>query len=73
MIDSLEKCEQYKKSRENSGNQSKAAKGFHFIEPVADGSKVWRKKTTTIGGNKCRHGQSQEGGYVSKAGFNPHT
>lgn len=70
MIDSLEKCERYKKARENTKG-SKAGNGFHEIELAPPGSKVWKQKTSTIGGNKCQ--SHKNNGYISKNGFNPHT
>jgi hypothetical protein len=71
MIDSLHKCEQYKKARESGGNESKAAKGFHVIEEAPVDSKIWRIKSSTVGGNKYQVGKNN--GYISKSGFNPHT
>lgn len=68
MVDSLHKCELYKKARENN------VRGFHVIRPGGD--RVWRQKTATIGGNKpigvpvIGKGVSV---YVNRNGFNPHT
>ena len=78
MTDSKEKCEQYKKSRENSGNNSKAARGWHEIVPAENGADVWQQKTSTIGGNKdviTKTTGKNRGphGYVGKHGFNSHT
>lgn len=70
MIDSLEKCEKYKKAREATKG-SKAGNGFHEITPAPAGSKVWKKKTATVGGNKYQ--THKNNGYISKDGFNPHT
>ena len=74
MIDSKKKCENYYNARSNN------VKGFHTIEVAPVGSKVWRQKSSTIGGNKestvptiNRHGQTRINGYISKNGFNPHT
>jgi hypothetical protein len=72
MIDSKKKCENYQKARSN-------VEGFHKIEVAPEGSKVWRKKSTTIGGNKDvvpkinRHGQTSVNGWIGKNGFNQHT
>ena len=73
MIDSLKKCQNYEKARNNVA-------GFHKIEPAPADSKVWRKKSTTIGGNKAtsvtkinRHGKDVVNGWVGKNGFNAHT
>ena len=75
MTDSFDKCSNYMKSRENSG-----VKGFHEIKPAEEGERTWKKKTTTIGGNKCntvphinRHGGTSRNGYISKDGFQQHT
>jgi hypothetical protein len=70
MIDSLAKCEKYRKAREATKG-SKAGNGFHEIEEAPAGSKVWKQKTATVGGNKCQTHKSN--GYISKDGFNPHT
>lgn len=70
MIDSLAKCENYKKAREQT-KSSKAGAGFHEIEEAPTGSKVWKKQTATVGGSKSR--SHSNGGYISKSGFNPHT
>ena len=70
MIDSRKECEKYKEAREACKN-SKAGKGFHEITEAPPGSKTWRKKSTTIGGNKYQAGKNN--GYISKNGFNPHT
>jgi len=69
MIDSLAKCENYKKAREAS--KGKAGNGFHEIAEAPAGSKVWRQKSATVGGNKCQ--SHKNNGYISKDGFNPHT
>ena len=64
MIDSFEKCERYMKARNN-------VQGFHEIVEAPEGSKTWRQKTATIGGNK--HVPHKNNGYIGKNGFNPHT
>lgn len=64
MIDSFEKCERYMEARNN-------VSGFHEIIESPVGSKTWKQKTTTIGGNKCQ--SHKNNGYISKTGFNPHT
>ena len=69
MTDSLHKCENYKKARENN------VIGFHEIVIAEAGSKTWRQKSATVGGNKCDVVRVGGGlnGYISKNGFNPHT
>ena len=69
MIDSLAKCENYMKARASS--KGKAGSGFHEITEAPPGSKTWRQKTATIGGNKYQ--SHKNNGYISKNGFNPHT
>ena len=64
MIDSHEKCDRYMKARSN-------VSGFHEIVEAPEGSKTWRQRTATIGGNTCQSHKSN--GYISKNGFNPHT
>ena len=73
MIDTRKKCENYQKARSN-------VTGFHSIEIAPAGSKVWRQKSCTIGGNSPsrvpkinRHGKTSVNGYISKNGFNAHT
>lgn len=71
MIDSLEKCKAYKDAREKS-----KVIGWHDIVPAENGEDIWRKKTTTIGGNSVtlvpRVGKGRNG-YISKHGFQEHT
>lgn len=71
MIDTLKKCENYRDARGDRLNG-----GWHNIIPADANAKVWRQKSTTIGGNKCitvpRVGKGQPG-YIGKNGFNPHT
>ena len=72
MIDSKRKCDNYKKARSN-------VKGFHAISLAPDGSKVWRQKSCTIGGNKNlvpkinRNGKTSVNGWIGKNGFQSHT
>lgn len=74
MIDSLHKVEQYKKARETGKKGTKSGSGFHEIEPAEPGAKVWRIKSSTIGGNKdIGTVNGRQNGYISKEGFNPHT
>lgn len=73
MTDSYKKCENYLKSREHS------VRGFHEIRPADKDAKTFKKKSTTIGGNKYavprinRHGGTTRNGYVDKDGFHEHT
>ena len=76
MIDSKKKCENYR----DALNGSDTRKMFYSIEPAPNGSKVWRKQRSTIGGNQPsavprinRHGDTSVNGYVSKHGFQAHT
>jgi len=70
MTDKLSKCENYRDARLPS------VKGWHSIVPAEDGAEIWRKKSATVGGNRCEmvqrvgHGPA---GYINKRGFNPHT
>lgn len=71
MVDSRDKCENYKKARNN-------VQGWHEIIPADKNAEVWRQKSSTIGGNKCvitkTTGKNRgPHGYISKHGFNPHT
>ena len=72
MTDSYKKCENYKNARQN-------VKGWHIIKPAESGASVYRKKSTTVGGNKDqipkinRHGQTSRNGWIGKNGFNQHT
>ena len=72
MVDSLKHCEGYEKARSN-------VTGFHTITIAPDGAKVWRQKSSTIGGNKDvvpkinRQGKTSMNGWIGKNGFNPHT
>lgn len=74
MTDSYKKCENYMNARKPS------VKGFHEIRPADVDSKTFKKKTTTVGGNKCeavpkinRHGQTVHNGWIGKHGFQQHT
>jgi hypothetical protein len=74
MTDTFDKCEKYKKARENN------VVGFHEIRPAEEGAKKKKKKSCTVGGNKPtgvphinRHGKTVRNGYIDKYGFNPHT
>ncbi len=64
MTDEKHKCENYQKAREHT------VEGWHKIVEAEPGAEVWRKKSSTVGGNKDDGGRS---GYISKKGFNPHT
>jgi hypothetical protein len=72
MVDSKKKCENYEKARSN-------VIGFHSIEIAPPGAKVWKKKTSTIGGNKDvvpkinRQGKTSVNGWIGKNGFQQHT
>lgn len=65
MVDSYDKCNNYMKARQHT------VEGFHEIVEAPEGSKTWRQKSATIGGNKYQAGKNN--GYISKDGFNPHT
>jgi hypothetical protein len=74
MTDSLKKCQAYMKARQSS------VSGFHEILPAEEGADRMRKKSSTVGGNKCnvvphinRHGTTVRNGYISKSGFQQHT
>ena len=67
MIDTKEKCENYKKAREKSLGKNSP---WHEIIPAPKDAKIWRQKSSTIGGNRDDGGRS---GYIGKNGFNPHT
>lgn len=74
MTDSYKKCLNYMKARENN------VTGFHEIRPAEKDTKVKKKKSCTIGGNKStvvphinRHGKTVRNGYIDKHGFNQHT
>lgn len=74
MTDSFQKCQNYMKARQNS------VLGFHKIELAEEGSKIKKKKSCTVGGNKPtrvphinRKGITVNSGYVSKEGFQQHT
>lgn len=74
MIDERHKCENYMKSRENSG-----VTGWHAISPAPSNSVVWRQKTTTIRGSGDKHNRGAllvgkgPSGYISKRGFQQNT
>ena len=71
MVDTLHKCENYRDARGD-----RMGGGWHDIVPAPADAVVWRRKSATIGGNRCErvlrvgHGPS---GYLDKNGFNPHT
>jgi hypothetical protein len=72
MVDTLKKCENYMEVRGD--------KYWHKIELAPKDAKVWRQKSSTVGGNKCspvarinRHGVTSVAGYIGKNGFNAHT
>lgn len=73
MTDSLKKCQNYLKERAHT------VKGFHKIEPAVKDATVWRRKSTTIGGNKDlvprinKQGKTSHNGWIGKNGFNQHT
>ena len=71
MVDSYHKCENYRDARGD-----RMGGGWHDIVPAEAGAVVWRRKSATVGGNRCervlRVGKGPSG-YISKHGFNPHT
>lgn len=74
MTDTYKKCENYMNARKSS------VQGFHEIRPAESEAKTFKKKTTTVGGNKChavpkinRHGQTSRPGWIGKHGFQQHT
>lgn len=75
MIDDLHKVQNYKKQREAT-TASKAGRGWHAIAPAPPNSNPWRKKSCTVGGNRCErvdrvgHGRP---GWIGSNGFNEHT
>jgi len=71
MIDSKEKCENYRDAR-----GARMGGGWHSIELAPPDSKQWKQKTATIGGNRCETVKvigKPTPGYVDKLGFHPHT
>lgn len=72
MVDSKKKCENYESARSN-------VIGFHKVDLAPAGSKVWRQKSCTIGGNKevhpkiNRQGKTSVNGWIGKNGFQSHT
>lgn len=71
MVDTFDKCDKYRMSRENSG-----VVGWHAIKHAEPGDKTWRQKSATRGGNKCESVamvNRPTPGYVDKHGFHPHT
>ena len=74
MTDERHKCENYMKSRENSG-----VVGWHAISPAPSNSVVWRQKTCAVhgSGDKRNRGALLVGrgpsGYISKHGFQQNT
>lgn len=62
MVDSFEKCDNYKRARAN-------VPGWHKV--VEGGETQWRQKTCTVGGNKYE--QCKRNGWIGKNGFNLHT
>ena len=65
MTDELNKCENFRDQRIKSGCSEK----WHEIKLAEKDASVWRKRSASVGGNKC-DGKS---GYVSKRGFQYHT
>ena len=69
MTDTRRKCENYMEARQ-------FVRGWHEIVPAEVEAVVWRKKSSTVGGNKCEmvgrvgHGKA---GWIGKNGFNEHT
>jgi hypothetical protein len=76
MTDSMSKCLNYMEARKNSG-----VAGHHEIRLAKAGESTFRKKSATVGGNKCtgvpkikRGGKTERlNGWIGKNGFNPHT
>lgn len=76
MVDSLEKCENYRDAR-----GARMGGGWHKIEPAQPGATVWRQKSATRGGNSPvrvmrvdKKGNTFGAtGYIDKNGFNQHT
>lgn len=70
MIDTLEKCQNYRMARIHSTT------GWHDIVVAEKNTNTWRQKSATIGGNRVTtvprvgHGLA---GYIDKNGFNSHT
>lgn len=71
----------YKQSRNSSGGrEGRMGEGWFKIEPAPKDANKWRKKSSSIGGNKNysvphinRHGNTVVNGWIGKGGFNPHT
>jgi len=68
MVDSLVKCENYQKSRQN-------VLGWHDIQPALPGSVVWRQRSASIRGSGDKHNCGPRvigkgpSGYITKKGF----
>lgn len=76
MTDVLHKVENYKEQREKT-KYSKAGNGWHKIVLADSEATTWRKKSCTVGGNRCQTvglvGGGGAAGYINKNGFNTHT
>ncbi len=80
MIDKMSSINVYLKSRCADFKKGKCNGGWFNISPAPKNSVAWRRKSATIGGNKChsvprigKNGQTRIPGYIDKNGFNPHT
>lgn len=82
MIAPLSTVNVYLKSRNAAGKTSgKFSDGKWFqVELAPKDAKEFRKKSCTVGGNKChsvpkidKKGKTVIPGYISKNGFQPHT
>lgn len=81
MIEEMSAINLYKQSRGSLGRyEGKMGDGWFKIESAPKDANKWRKKSSTIGGNKDngvphinRHGTTVRNGWIGKNGFNQHT
>ena len=81
MVEEMPAINLYKQSRDAQGSFSgRMGSGWFKIEVAPKGADKWRKKSCTVGGNKCdivprigKNGQTRRNGYIDKHGFHQHT
>jgi hypothetical protein len=80
IIDKMSSVDVYLNSRNADRKTGKCSGGWFNVSPAPKEAVAWRKKSTTVGGNKChtvprigKNGQTKFPGYISKHGFQPHT
>lgn len=80
MIDDLQAIKFNLQSRNGTGMSGRCTGGWFTVTIAKPDAVKWKKKSTTIGGNKPqtvptigKNGKTRISGYISKTGFQAHT